>query len=82
MMAPGWTAEVDGQNVPVLEADLVLRSVAVEAGKHTVQFKYSDPGVKRGLTLSIAGGILTLIMLLLPTFLRRRNPLIEGSPEE
>ncbi len=81
MMVPGWTAKIDGQTTPVLNADLVLRAVAVEAGKHTVHFQYSDPGVKRGLTLSIAGGILTLIMLLLPTVLRRRTPSIEGSPE-
>jgi hypothetical protein len=82
MMAPGWTARVDGQSVPVMTADLVLRAVAVEAGKHTVHFQYSDPGVKRGLTLSIAGGILTLIMLLLPTLVRRRTQAPEGSPEE
>ena len=26
MMAPGWTAEIDGRRVPVLTADLVLRA--------------------------------------------------------
>ncbi len=78
MMVPGWSAEIDGQLVPLLTADLVLRAVAVEAGKHTVSFKYSDPGVSRGLTLSIIGGILTLIMFLVPCFLRRRTPSPEG----
>lgn len=82
MMVPGWTAEIDGQSASVMKADLVLRAVAIEAGKHTVHFKYSDPGVKRGLTLSIIGGILTLCMLLLPFIVRRRTPSIEGSFEE
>ena len=82
MMVPGWSAKVDGQPVPVLTADLVLRAVALEAGNHTVQWTFTDPGVKRGLTLSIIGGILTLIMLLLPTILRRRTPAMERSPEE
>ncbi len=82
MMVPGWTVEVDGQSAPIMKADLVLRAVALEAGNHSVHFKYSDPSVKRGLTLSIIGGILTLIMLLLPNLLRRRTPSLEESPEE
>jgi len=82
MMVPGWTAQVDGQTVPILEADLVLRAVALEAGTHQVHFRYSDPGVKLGLTLSVIGGILTLIMLLGPIVWRRQTPSTEGSPEE
>ncbi len=81
MMVPGWTAEVDGKSVPLLTADLVLRAVAVEAGECTVRFTYNDPGVRRGLTLSIAGGILTLVMLLLPSIWRRRAHSPEGLPD-
>jgi hypothetical protein len=80
MMAPGWTAEVDGQTVPVLTADLVLRAVALDAGKHTVRFHYSDPSVSLGLTLSVIGWILAFIMMLLPLVLRRRATSVEGSP--
>ncbi len=79
MMTPGWTAEVDGESVPILQADLVLRAVAVEAGKHTVRFQYSDPSVRQGLTLSVAGGILALMLFVLPLALRRRALSIEGN---
>jgi len=71
MMTPGWKVEVDGAEKPLLRADLVLRAVALEAGPHTVRFHYSDPAVSRGLTLTLAGGMLTLLMLLLPSILPR-----------
>ena len=71
MMVPGWRVEVDGEPRPLLRADLVLRAVALEAGPHTVRFIFSDPAVSRGLTLTLAGGILTLLMILLPSILPR-----------
>ncbi|PID81542.1 hypothetical protein CSB20_02560 [bacterium DOLZORAL124_64_63] len=73
MMVPGWKVEVDGRARPLLRADLVLRAVALEAGSHTVRFHYSDPAVSRGLTLTLAGGTLTLLMILLPSILPRRR---------
>jgi hypothetical protein len=82
MMVPGWKVEVDGQERPLLRADLVLRAVALEAGPHTVRFHFSDPAVSRGLTLTLAGGMLTLLMLLLPSILprlRRSGQEIETS---
>ena len=60
MNAPGWSARLDGKPVPLLTADLVLRAVAVPAGPHTVEFRYSDPSVRAGLTVSVIGAILTL----------------------
>ncbi|MCP4293234.1 MAG: YfhO family protein [bacterium] len=79
MMAPGWQVEVDGQTQPILTADLVLRAVALESGSHKVRFHYSDPSVRQGLTLSVVGWILTLIMLLSPLFLGRRANPSEGN---
>lgn len=79
MMAPGWQVQVDGQERPLLTADLVLRAVALEAGTHEVRFHYSDPTVSRGLTLSVAGGILTLMMIVFPSFLPRSRRSGEGT---
>jgi len=81
MMVPGWKVEVDGQSAPLLQADLVLRAVAVEAGEHTVSFTYDDPGVRRGLTLSIIGASMVTFMFLVPLFMRRRTSLPEGLPD-
>jgi len=66
MMAPGWKVEVDGTDQPLLEADLVLRAVALSEGPHTVRFHYHDPAVRAGLTLSVTGMIL-MALLLFPT---------------
>ena len=72
MVAPGWHAELDGSETTLLTADLVLRAVAVPAGEHTVRFHYRDPAVKAGLTVSIVGGVLILLLLLVPWLDRRR----------
>jgi hypothetical protein len=71
MMAPGWDVEVDGRDADLLEADLVLRAVALPAGKHTVRFHYSDPAVRAGLGLTLAGALVILILLWPAAFLPR-----------
>lgn len=73
MFAPGWKVEVDGQEKPLLRADLVLRAVALEAGPHEVRFVYFDPTVRTGLWTTLAGGAVALLLILMPT-LRRRPP--------
>ena len=37
---PGWVAEIDGQEVPVLRADHLFRAVELPAGSHRVVFAY------------------------------------------
>ena len=37
---PSWQATVDGQAVPILRANFLMRGVAVPAGEHTVEFRY------------------------------------------
>ncbi len=53
--APGWAVEVDGQAQALLQADHVLRAVALTAGPHEVRFHYRDPAVSRGLALTLLG---------------------------
>jgi hypothetical protein len=54
----GWTATIDGEEAPILEANYVLRALEVPAGKHEVIFKF-DPASYR------IGNLLTLIMSVL-----------------
>ena len=37
---PGWRAELDGEEVPILRADYVFRAVRVPAGLHRVEFAF------------------------------------------
>jgi hypothetical protein len=37
---PWWSAEVDGSNVPVRQADVLFRAVPVETGRHRVRMVF------------------------------------------
>ena len=65
---PGWRAEVDGTDVPILRCDYKLRAVPVPGGDHVVTMVYSPTSFKLGsvgtfLSLLICGGGMTLTAL-------------------
>jgi hypothetical protein len=37
---PGWTATLDGRDVPILRVDAALRGVAIGPGPHRIDFRY------------------------------------------
>ncbi len=70
--APGWTVTVDGRPATALRGDYVLRAVAVPAGEHEVRWRYRDPFLARGLSMTAAGTV-GLLLLLVPWPARRRT---------
>lgn len=60
---PGWRALVDGEPVPVRQANLTLMGVSVPAGATRVSFRYTPPGLWPGLGLAAAGALLLGIWL-------------------
>jgi hypothetical protein len=63
MVYPGWRATVDGVERPILPTNLIMRGVAVAAGKHRVVFDYRPAGLKLGLwlaALTLAGIVVAL----------------------
>jgi hypothetical protein len=57
---PGWRARVDGQEAPILRANLAFRAVAAPAGRHEVQLTYRPLGVRLGLVVS---GLALLVLV-------------------
>jgi hypothetical protein len=70
--APGWTATVDGRDVAVERADLIVRGVRVAPGARVITFRYTTPGLALGAAIS-ALALLNAGLLLWLTR-RRRAP--------
>ncbi len=59
----GWVALLDGENVPIIKVNGILRGVCVPSGTHDLQFHYEPPGLKWGILLSglSVGAICTML---------------------
>ena len=49
---PGWTASIDGSQVPLYRANLSVRAIQLPAGRHDVRFTYDPPGFRTGLVVT------------------------------
>jgi hypothetical protein len=59
---PGWHADVDGREVPIIRASLVARGVGLGAGDHVVTFRYVPRSFAFGAGVSFVawGAVLAL----------------------
>jgi hypothetical protein len=60
---PGWRAQVDGIEQPVLRADVLFRAVALEPGEHDVEIFFDSPTFFRGTLLNLGGLVLVIVLL-------------------
>ncbi|GAB4541403.1 MAG: hypothetical protein Kow0063_32220 [Anaerolineae bacterium] len=69
---PGWQAAVDGQVVPILRVDYILRGVAVPAGQHRVEVSFRPGTFLWGAILS---GVTSAVLVAVAVWvhLRRRS---------
>jgi hypothetical protein len=74
---PGWSAFLDGERVPLLQADYAFRAVRVPAGKHSVEFRYEPISFWGGLILSAA---VLMVLIAVGLFGRFRKSKV-GVPE-
>ena len=68
-LQPGWTATVDGADVPLVHANRVMRFLPVPAGDHIVEMRYLPRSFTLGLALSLA----SLAFLAAAAFIRQRR---------
>jgi hypothetical protein len=62
---PGWQATLDGQPVPLLQADYLLRAVSVPEGKHRVTLEFRPLSFVIGAIISLLGlGLVVTILIL------------------
>jgi hypothetical protein len=61
----GWHATVDGKEVPIARANLVMRALALGPGSHRIELDYRTPGLVAGLALSCLCALVLLGLLLL-----------------
>jgi hypothetical protein len=59
MFYPGWEATVDGRPARIMSTDYLLRGVALDAGRHQVEMRYTAPAVRTGAFISV----FTLLLL-------------------
>jgi hypothetical protein len=59
---PGWEATVDGQPVPIYEANACVRAVPVDQGAHTVEFRYKPKPLIYGAAISLASALVLLVV--------------------
>ena len=67
---PGWQVFVDGQERPILQADVFGRAVVVPAGSHTVAWTFEPPSLIASMMASWVGLVLALLVLLVPKNVR------------
>lgn len=53
--SPGWRAQVDGVDVPLIRANTMNMALPLEEGDHEIELYYRTPGLRIGFFLSFLG---------------------------
>ena len=68
---PGWQVRVDGNQADLVRANVIHWAVHIPAGDHTVDFKFTPPGLLAGTVLTCGSAILVSVLLGLAWSARR-----------
>jgi len=60
----GWNAYIDGESVPHVRGNYVLRAMAIPSGSHTVEFKFEPSTYYTGEKISLASSSILVLMLI------------------
>jgi uncharacterized membrane protein YfhO len=71
IIAPDWTAAIDGVPTQIFPTDLALRGVYVPWGEHTIAFDYQPRRVYAGVLISLLSAAAVGAVLIGKRFLKR-----------
>lgn len=76
----GWKAYVDGEEVPIIRADYILRALQLPGGNHEVEFIFAPQSMKTSTLLSLIFSVVLILGIGFALFLhyRRKKQLPKG----
>lgn len=57
----GWKAYVDGEEVPIIRADYILRALQLPGGNHKIEFVFDPQSMKISNIISLIGSIILVL---------------------
>lgn len=61
----GWNAYIDGEKVPHVRVNYLLRGMKIPAGKHAIEFRFEPEKYYLGEKVSLASSVILVLMVLL-----------------
>ena len=58
---PGWRAWLDGNEVPIVRANMMMRAIVLPAGEHDIVFRFRPRFLFAGFGLSLAAAVVLLL---------------------
>jgi uncharacterized membrane protein YfhO len=62
--AEGWNAYINGQKVPYIRADYLLRAMPLKAGTYDIEFKFEPKSYSIGNALALTSSIVLILSIL------------------
>lgn len=69
----GWTAKIDGQEVPIVNVNYVLRGLSVPAGEHEIVFEFKPASYYNSVTIATITSAPIWLLLILAAFISFRK---------
>ncbi|MCW5192337.1 YfhO family protein, partial [Burkholderia cenocepacia] len=74
----GWKAYIDGQEVPIIRADYLLRALLIPGGNHTIEFIFAPSSVRISNIVSLIASIVLIGGLVVAVWLTLKRKAKKG----